>query len=162
MGGSRSSLTLTIRPASASDAGRLAELRWEFRSGRAPPAESREAFLARCAEWMHDRLTSAQWRCWVALRADAIVGHVWVRLIEKIPNPATEPEWHAYITNLYVEPAARGGTGGALMDATIAWCAAQDIDAVFLWPTNQSRTLYMRKGFNSTPDIMAQRRPPDA
>jgi GNAT superfamily N-acetyltransferase len=156
---SRLSLTTTVRLATAADAPRLAELRWEFRAGRAARPEPQDAFLRRCTAWMIDRLESTHWRCWVAVRAEGIVGQVWVHVVDKIPNPSPEPESHAYITNMYVQPAARGGTGGALLDAALRWCESQDLDYILLWPTERSRSLYMRKGFNSTPAIMNQQRP---
>ena len=145
-----------IRPATEADAPRLAELRYEFRAPRAPNTESREAFVNRCTEWMRRRLANDTWRCWVALNGDTVVGHVWLQLIEKIPNPIAEAEWHGYITNMYVREKERGGVGGALMDAVLAWCRTREIDYVILWPTERSRPLYARKGFAVTATIMAR------
>jgi GNAT superfamily N-acetyltransferase len=105
---------------------------------------------------MRESLAGDNWRCWVAEREKTIVGHLWLHLIEKIPNPVDEAEWHAYITNVYVQESARGGTGGALMDAALAWCEEKDVDYIILWPTERSRTLYGRKGFAVTDAIMGQ------
>ena len=145
-----------IRPAAPADAPRLAELRYEFRAPRAPSTETRDDFLDRCTRWMRERLSSDAWRCWVALRGETIIGHVWLHLIEKIPNPVAEAEWHAYITNMYVQETARGGVGGGLMDAALAWCGAREIDYIILWPTERSRTLYQKKGFAASDAIMAR------
>ncbi len=112
---------------------------------------------------MRTRLATEVWHCWVAVQAETIVGHVWLNLIEKIPNPVAEAEWHGYITNMYVQEKARGGVGGALMDGALTWCAARDIDYIVLWPTQQSRALYGRKGFAVSSEILAQsRRDPHA
>jgi hypothetical protein len=80
---------------------------------------------------------------------------VWASLVEKIPNPGTEPELHAYITNMYVQDHARGGTGTSLLNAALAWCARQRVDEVILWPTPPSRTLYRRGGFRTGTHIMS-------
>jgi ribosomal protein S18 acetylase RimI-like enzyme len=49
-----------------------------------------------------------------------LVGNLWLQLIEKIPNPTTEPEQHAYVTNFYVTEAARGqGIGTMLLSAAL-------------------------------------------
>jgi GNAT superfamily N-acetyltransferase len=149
-------MTASIREATPSDAPRLAELRYEFRSPRAPANESRDTFVRRCSEWMRDRLSNQAWHCWVAVRGQTIVGHIWLHLIEKIPNPVAEAEWHGYITNMYVQEKERGGVGGALMDAVLSWCGTQEIDYVVLWPTERSRTLYERKGFETTDAILAR------
>ncbi len=95
------------------------------------------------------------WHCWVTEDAGPITGHLWLNLIEKVPNPAPELEQHAYITNVYVRPEARGdGAGAALMEAALAFCREQGVDSVILWPTGKSRTLYARHGFGQAEDIM--------
>ena len=147
----------TIRVATPDDAAPLARLRYEFRAAERGATEPRDRFVARCTEWMRGRLLEASWRCFVALAEDTIVGHVWLSLIEKVPNPGgDEPERHVYLTNLYVRPTARGGTGSALMEAALAWCRDQNVDAVFLWPTERSRSLYERYGFRTRDAIMAR------
>ena len=105
---------------------------------------------------MVDRLTTGSpWRCWVADGERGLVAHLWLQLIEKIPNPGSELETHAYITNVYVAPASRGnGTGAALIEAALAFCRVQRIDSVILWPTERSRTLYARFGFEVPNDMM--------
>ena len=83
------------------------------------------------------------------------MGHLWLQLIEKIPNPIVEPEQHAYITNFYVREEARGcGIGARLLEAALAWSKAQDVQAVILWPTEQSRSLYLRHGFAVRDDLL--------
>jgi GNAT superfamily N-acetyltransferase len=95
------------------------------------------------------------WRCWVAERDHELIACVWIQLIEKIPNPRAEPEEHAYLTNFYVQEAARGsGIGSQLLSAAITWCKARDVHAVILWPTERSRSLYARHGFAVRDDLM--------
>src|SRR5262245_32079487 len=153
-------MTATIRPAIPADARRLAELRYEFRSPRAANTESREEFLERCTAWMQEHLATDRWFCWVAVRDERIVGHVWLNLIEKIPNPVAEAEWHGYITNMYVRETSRGGVGDALMDAALAFCARGEVDSIILWPTQRSRSLYGRKGFSVSDGIMSRESQP--
>lgn len=146
-----------IRDATPADAAPLAELRWEFRAGGGEPAEPHDAFVARCAGWMRLRLASGEWRAWVAENEGAIVGHVWVRAIDKIPNPVGERERHAYLSNLYVTPSARGGVGTRLLGTAIEWASANGVDALLLWPTERSRSLYARHGFRASGDFLARR-----
>jgi GNAT superfamily N-acetyltransferase len=99
------------------------------------------------------------WRCWVADDHGTIVGTVWLGLFEKIPNPVAEPEMHGYVSNLYVQPERRGhGMGGALLAAAMQACDARRVDAVILWPTPESRSLYERHGFAVRDDLMERRR----
>lgn len=149
-------MTLAVRAATPADAGTLARLRYEFRAAIGRPVEGEEEFAARCAPWMAERLApGGHWRCWVVETAAGIAGQLWVQLIEKVPNPVPELEWNSYITNVYVRPAARGvGAGRLLLETALAWCRAQGVDSVVLWPTERSRTLYARHGFAVRDDVM--------
>lgn len=151
--------TCTVRLATASDADALARLRYEFRAGIGEPCEAEAAFVARCAPWMAARLgPGAGWRCWVVGHGREIRGMIWLSLIEKLPNPVVEPEHHAYITSFYLQPDARGaGLGSALLGACLRACDEGEVDAVILWPTPRSRTLYERHGFSVRDDVMERR-----
>ena len=146
---------VTIRLATAADALSLAKLRFDFRSAMVKVNEAEGAFLERCAQWMAERLSRPSgWKCWVAELDDRPVGHLWAQLIEKVPNPTAEPEYHAYITNLFVSPEARGAAGSRLLAAALAWIEMNDVQAVILWPTKRSRSLYQRHGFTTPDDLM--------
>ncbi len=147
---------MEVRLATAADAHDLALMRYDFRATVNPAVESRQQFAERCGPWMAARLGSeSAWRCWVAHDGSRLAGHLWLQLIEKVPNPAPELEWHAYITNVYVDESARGaGLGARLMEAALAFCRDHSVDSVILWPTERSRTLYARHGFHLPEDML--------
>ncbi|OLC42523.1 MAG: hypothetical protein AUH43_22415 [Acidobacteria bacterium 13_1_40CM_65_14] len=146
---------IDVRDATPADAVALAELRWEFRAGRDPAVEGHDAFIDRCAAWMQRELSAGDpWRAWVAVRDGRIVGQVWVDLLRKVPNPIGERERHAYLSNLYVQPAERGGIGTALLQNAIEWARANGGDRIVLWPSPKSVTLYRRHGFTREGDVM--------
>ena len=70
------SAAFEIRAATPVDARMLAELRWEFRAGRDPAVEARQAFVDRCAAWMASELAGTAWRAWVAHHSGRIIGQV--------------------------------------------------------------------------------------
>ncbi len=152
-------VTIRVRRARPAEARALALLRHEFRSGYATATETSAAFVRRCTRWMRQALGDrGRWRCWVAVARmggaqERLVGHVWVQAIDKVPNPGDEAERHAYVTNLYVRPEFRGGTGQRLLSAAMAWCRARGMDSVILWPTDDSRSLYARNGFAVSGDL---------
>jgi GNAT superfamily N-acetyltransferase len=148
-----------FRRARAADAPELARLRYAFRSALSAPAEDEAAFVRRCAAWMRPRLADDdRWWCALAERVGEVVGTVWVQLIEKLPNPVAEPEWHAYVTNFFVQPALRGGgVGSTLLGLALEACEARGVDAVILWPTPRSRSLYERHGFAVRDDLLERR-----
>ena len=149
-----------IRRGVAGDADALARLRLAFRGEAAIPDENPAAFLARCSTWMRPRLVpDGPWRVWVAIDEDAIVATVWLQLIEKLPNPVGEPEWHGYISSLFVIPEHRGaGLGAALLAEALEECDRRGVDATLLWPTPRSRSLYQRHGFEVREDLLERRR----
>ena len=166
---------IEIRKAQPSDAMLLAELRWEFRAGRGGgTTESHDAFVARCAAWMQKELAGGEsWRAWVALEVEGppgyseprreeagrptIVGLVWLHTIDKVPNPIAERERHAYLSNLYVTPPARGGVGTRLLETALAQASADLVDSVVLWPSARSRSLYTRRGFTAHGEVLELR-----
>jgi ribosomal protein S18 acetylase RimI-like enzyme len=148
-----------VRLARLEDAAALARLRYQFRTELEPAGEAGPEFIARCTEWMRARLGGAgAWRAWVAERGGVECGMVWLQLVEKIPNPVAEAEWHGYVTSLYVRPEWRAaGLGSALLQAALEECTRREVDAVFLWPTPRSRSLYERYGFRAREEVMVRR-----
>lgn len=154
---------MTIRKATSVDAEVLGGLRYEFRAALGAPTEAQPAFVARAAPWMRDRLESWNWHCWIAEDDKGVVGHAWIQLIEKIPNPVGEPESMAYLTNVYVRPQSRGaGIGSRLLAAALEWCRASGADCALLRPTEKSRPLYARHGFEPGTGLMEVRFDGDA
>ena len=144
-----------MRLANASDAPALAVLRYALRSSTGVATEPKSEFLRRCTAWMEDRLKKDAWVCWVAEEDEQLIGAVWLQLVEKVPNPRSEAEHHAYLTNFYVDERARGrGVGTKLLRAAIEWCKTRDVHAIILWPTERSRSLYERNGFAVRDDLL--------
>jgi GNAT superfamily N-acetyltransferase len=150
-----------IRLARSDDFRALADLRYRFRTETGSATESRSRFLRRCTSWMRKRFRpgSSLWRCWVLDDSKQLRGHVCVQLFEKIPNPIhDEPELHAYLTNFYVVPEMRSsGFGKRLLDKALSWCRAQGSDAIILWASPGSRSLYRRCGLVEPADIFELR-----
>ncbi len=147
---------IRIRLAKSTDCDALAELRYQFRAEAGSATEPKSRFLGRCTSWMKKRFRSGSpWRCWVIDDGKRLLGHVCVQLFEKIPNPVNdEPELHGYVTNFYVVPEMRNhGLGERLLNKALSWCSAQITDAVILWPTPASKSLYRRYGFVEPRDI---------
>jgi ribosomal protein S18 acetylase RimI-like enzyme len=151
-----------VRPAGPADARAMAALRYAFRAELAPPVESEQEFVDRASNWLADRLGQGSWTGWLACDQAEPVGLVLVQLVEKVPNPVTEPESLGYITSLYVRPHCRGrGIGEALLRKALAYCHDGGVDSVVLWPSARSVPLYLRHGFRRQGDVMELRWPAD-
>ena len=157
----RNMTRVRIRLANAKDCAALAEMRYRFRAELGRTNESKPVFTRRCSSWMKKRLhqKSSSWRCWIAENGKHIIGHACVQLLEKMPNPVNEPEFHAYVTNCYVLPDIRSrGIGKKLLDKALSWCHTKKVDAVILWASPDSRSFYRRSGFNISADLFELRR----
>ena len=150
-----------IRLAVSDDCHALAEMRYRFRAEIESVTETKSRFVRRCTSWMRKRfrVRSCPWRCWVLDDGSRLLGHVCVQLFEKIPNPVKdEPELHAYVTNFYVVPEMRDqGLGKKLLNKALSWCRSQGTDAVILWASPASKSLYGRYGFVAPSDIFELR-----
>jgi GNAT superfamily N-acetyltransferase len=150
------SSAVSIREATPADADTLAVLRYRFRSALGAAVEEEAVFVARAAPWLRARIGRPPWRVWAAVGpGGALVGNIFLQLVEKLPNPVVEAETIGYITNLYVEPAHRGrGLGGRLLRTALAACPPGEVDTVILWPTAESVPLYRRAGFGPPAGIL--------
>jgi GNAT superfamily N-acetyltransferase len=149
-----------IRLASSTDCRALAELRYQFRAEAGSATETKSRFLRRCRSWMKKRFHSGSrpWRCWVLDDGKRLLGHVCVQVFEKVPNPVSEREIHAYLTNFYVVPEMRNrGLGEKLLNKALSWCRARNTDAVILWATPGSKSLYRRCGLVQPTDFFELR-----
>jgi len=142
-----------IRLATEADVAILSQMRFALRT-KPENVETEKAFLERCTEWMRNHLENDSWRCWIVEEDDSIMGALWLQLVEKIPNPTSESEFFAYITNVFVKESARGkGLGSKLLSEAFAFCEQQKVETVILWPTEKSRPLYERHGFAVRSDV---------
>lgn len=150
-----------IRLAMSDDCRALAEMRYRFRAETESVTETKSRFVRRCTSWMrkHFCARSSPWRCWVLDDGKRLLGHICLQLFEKIPNPVEdEPELHAYVTNFYVVPKVRGqGLGKRLLNKALSWCRSRGTDAVILWASPRSKSLYRRSGFVAPSDIFELR-----
>lgn len=147
-----------IRLAAVEDAEALARLRWELRAGSAPLEDDESRFRERCEAWMRERLRGDRgWTAWIAEAGGDGAGCVWLRVVEKIPNPNGDADAFGYISSLYVRPDRRGTLGTRLLETCLEWARERSIEHIVLWPTVRSRSLYQRFGFTVPDDVLVRR-----
>ena len=138
-----------VRRATVDDVAKLAELRRTFTledptGGEALRSDYEDSF----ARIVTNGVESGRWVVWVAEVDGAIVSHVFVGTIEKIPRPIVEHEAIGYVTNVYTRPEYRGrGIGGRVLDAVTAWALESNIELLLVWPSEASFAHYERHGF---------------
>ncbi|MFB6820207.1 GNAT family N-acetyltransferase [Streptomyces virginiae] len=146
----------TVRAARPADAGRLAELRWMFKQedheGR-PPTPARP--LKEAEHWIRDRLSAGHWLAWVAETEGEICGHVFLCLVERMPDPYEDNNPVGYVTNYFVLPSQRNeGAGSALLEALKRHARSAGLEGLIVWPSERSSPLYRRLGFQPPDELL--------
>ncbi|MEU5792553.1 GNAT family N-acetyltransferase [Streptomyces sp. NPDC047813] len=153
---------LTVRPARPADARSLAELRWAFKreDHEAPPDTAPP--LDEAERWIGERLGGGQWLAWVAEYGGEIRGHVFLALVERVPEPFADNDSLGYVTNFFVEPAYRNqGAGTALLDALTSYARGARLETLIVWPSERSDPLYRRSGFRPPAELLERPLPTD-
>ncbi len=151
--GTRKTFSMTtdfrVRQAQAADAPVLAQLRWAFKQedhegDSSAPARS----MTQAEQWIRERLDGGQWLAWVAESGTEICGHVFLHLVERVPDPYEDNTPVGYVTNFYVSPAYRNlGFGAALLKALRQHAQELGSDVLIVWPSERSVPVYRRAGF---------------
>lgn len=163
---------VSVRRASAADAAALAASRYRFRTTFDSPRpategaafETEAAFIERAAPLVEGFLRGGRWHAWIAESDGRICGHLFLQLIDKMPNPdPREPERLAYLTSFFVEPGLRDhGVGAALMEQLETFAQGSDVEKILIVGTTvRSRSLYARRGFAPAPDLLQKVMPLD-
>ena len=142
------------------DVQELAEMRWDFRTEDHDASIAKDDFLAYCTDFLRAGLESGRWVYWVAEIEGMILSHIFIQKIRKVPKPNCLEEHFAYLTNVYTRPAYRNqGIGSKLLTHVLAWAEAQDLEALLVWPSENSKEFYRRSGFDSTEAFEKELRP---
>lgn len=146
---------MQIRQANQQDAAVLAQMRWDFLTERyADNQSSNYPEFAVCFSAFFNRIvTDERWFMWIAEQDGQIASHIFVQMVEQVPNLADSHRYFGWITNVYTRPEYRNqGIGSALMRHVIAWAKTQPIESLNLWHSERSVPYYERLGFTPTPD----------
>jgi GNAT superfamily N-acetyltransferase len=139
-----------IRAATHGDADALARLRFrlylEQEPGIPEPFEAYRPRFLTFAAWALDR---DDWRGWVAVDGDDLVGNAWLQTVPRVPAPGRrDPSHMGYLTNMYVAPELRGcGVGGRLLDTVLDHCRAEGFELVLTFPADAAYGFYEHAGF---------------
>lgn len=147
---------MNIRRAAEEDIEMLILMRWEFTLEHQPDArDDFELFATECRAFLEQAIQGDRWLIWVAEVDGLIVSHIYLQLIDKVPRPGRITYPFAYMTNVYTDPDYRSrGIGSQLLDAVREWAAANRLEFMIVWPSEESRAFYERNGYTLCNDPM--------
>lgn len=148
---------IQYRLATPADSAQLAQMRWDFRTERHPEAinMTRETFLEACTAFYQRVLSAERWTCWLAEEDDVILSTIFIERVERIPTPKSLISDLGYVTNVYTRPAyRRKGIGTELLKHVQEWARTQELDRLFLWPSERAVPFYQRAGFSMDSEEM--------
>lgn len=147
---------IIYRKATLEDASELARLRWDFSPDEVlSGAQSFEDFVQQFAVFLAAALEEKIWTIWVAATERQLLGNIYIQPVHKVPRPGSFNRKYGYVTNVYMEPAARGiGIGSRLLQHVIAWAREERLEFLVLWPSEESANYYARAGFHPSPDAL--------
>lgn len=145
-----------IRPATLQDSSELARLRWEFSPGEtAGTGQTFEGFREDFKRFLREAFTLGAFKVWAVEREGRLIANVYVHRVIRVPRPGQDEDRWGYVTNVYVEPDARGrGVGSALLQTVIAWAREQEYELLLVWPSEEGVTFYERAGFVPSADAL--------
>ena len=149
---------VVYRLAEATDIEALGAMRSAFTYEDGDPrAAARPDFGRAFTATVGDGIATGRWVVWLAEIGDELVSHAFIGLIDKIPRPTREHRFIGYLTNVYTRPGHRGrGIGAALLSRVVEWAAANDVELLVVWSSEESVQFYERAGFSSQRDPLVR------
>lgn len=125
-------------------------MRWDFtiEFDESKKNESFSDFEKECHLFLEKALQSERWIIWVAEENGAIVSHIYIELIDKVPRPGRTTYPFAYMTNVYTIPAHRGtGIGSRMLNKINKWIEDNHYEFVIVWPSQEAISFYKKNGY---------------
>jgi len=146
---------ITYRLATISDTKRLAELFWEQIEEEKPlNPDEKELFVCECAEYIKHRL-GVDLYCWIAESDKHLIAHINVIVAQKIPRPGKIVRKWGRLSTVRTIPEYRNkGVGSALMEKVKSWSREQNLEELFVCPSERSVPFYERTGFKGENEVM--------
>lgn len=150
---------MNIRKATTEDIDALILMRWEYTLEHQPGmSDDFELFATECRVFLEEAIRGERWHIWVAELGGVIASHVYVQLVDKVPRPGRISYPFAYMTNVYTDPDYRSqGIGSQLLYTIREWSAANHLEFIIVWPSEESREFYARNGYTLCHDPMELR-----
>lgn len=147
---------MIYRLAKESDIPMLSEMRWEHEYEEAGKFDiQKEDFIKECNLFLVNGLKSGTWEYWIAEENNIIISNIYINRIRKVPKPQKLFAEIGYVTNVHTKAKFRNkGIGTELLKKVKQWAINNEIELLFVWPSQKSITFYKKQGFFMNNEIM--------
>lgn len=134
----------------------LSEIRWEHEyEVESQFSITREEFISECNSFLIKEMERGTWAYWIAEDEGNIIANIYVNRIRKVPKPHKLFAEIGYVTNVHTKKDYRNkGIGTELLKRVKQWAVDNNIELLFLWPSERSVSFYKREGFKVENEIM--------
>lgn len=147
---------MELRLATEADIDQLTRMRWDFTFEHKPNTVANyDEFYEECKAFLAEVINGGKWFIWVAEIEGAIVSHIYIELIDKVPRPGRITHPFAYMTNVYTLPEYRSkGIGGQLLNRIEEWGREKKYEFIIVWPSDDAVPFYARNGYKHCTEPM--------
>ena len=146
---------MIIRPHTQSDFNSIAELRWKLKTEdlASEKRPDKDVFITSYLDHLKHEEAVGQTTHWVAAENNDVFGVVTLRRVSKDTSLSGKGGAWGYVTNVYVVGDKRNRRIGTYLLADCISCArSQGLEFLLVWPSERSRSLYERAGFEGSSD----------
>ncbi len=130
----------------------LARLRYEFKEEN---TNSDQKFINDYIKYLEMEFQLNRIKVFCAEIDNEIIGNINLILVPKSPTPGKVHSHIAYLTNTYIKSEYRNkGIGTELINRINIFAKEQNIELIFVWPSERSVPLYERNGFENENEIL--------
>jgi RimJ/RimL family protein N-acetyltransferase len=147
---------MRYRIATKDDISMLSEIRWEHEyEVESQFSITKEEFISECNSFLIKEMERGTWVYWIAEDEGNIIANIYVNRIRKVPKPQKLFAEIGYVTNVHTKKDYRNkGIGTELLKRVKQWAVDNNIELLFLWPSERSVSFYKREGFKLENEIM--------
>jgi GNAT superfamily N-acetyltransferase len=139
---------VTVRDARLEDGPVLARMRWEMSAEDGAQVRGYDGYESEFLPFWRDAVDGGRWHVWIGEADGVAVSTIWVYRVPKVPRPHPEPRSYGYVTNVYTVPAYRNARiGSAVLARVVEWALEQDLEGLYVSPSERSLQFYERAGF---------------
>lgn len=134
----------------------LSEMRWEHEyEVETQFSITKEEFINECNSFLIKEMERDTWIYWIAEDEGNIIANIYINRIRKVPKPQKLFAEIGYVTNVHTKKDYRNkGIGTELLKRVKQWAVDNNIELLFLWPSERSVSFYKREGFKVENEIL--------